>query len=158
MRAWMIGVFMSAGMALAAQVLSPPPPSAQTVVQEAAQPAPLTLDECVSTALGESPVEASAEFSVQSATHAAGAAKAPYYPSLGFNLVGSRWQRRIFLPSPSFPEAPPTIVGPTDDYSLSLNASYLLFDGGERKAQLAAHEPARRPRWRTRAASGKTWS
>ncbi len=139
MRAWMIGVFMSAGLALAAQVLPPPPPSAQTAAQEAAQPAPLTLDECVSTALGESPMEASAEFSVQSAVHAAGAAKAPYYPSLGFNLVGSRWQRRIFLPaSLSFPgQAPPTIVGPTDDYALSLNASYLLFDGGERKAQLA---------------------
>jgi outer membrane protein TolC len=131
----MIGVFMSAALALAAQVPQAPSPSAQQM----AQPAALTLEDCVSRALGESPVEASAEFSVQSATHAAGAAKAPYYPSLGFNLVGSRWQRRIFLPaSLSFPgQAPPTIVGPTDDYALSLNASYLLFDGGERKAQLA---------------------
>lgn len=102
--------------------------------------APLTLEQCVSAALGQSPVEESAELSVKSATHAAAVAKAPYYPSLGFNLGASRWQRRIFLPNGLFPPGVPmpTLVGPTDDYSFSFAATYLLFDGGERKAQLAA--------------------
>ncbi len=101
---------------------------------------PLSLEACVTTALGQSPVELSAQLSTESATHSANAAKAPYYPTLGFNLAGSRWQRRIFLPSGlSFPGQPvPTIVGPTDDYSFSFGAAYTLFDGGERKAQLAA--------------------
>lgn len=100
----------------------------------------LSLEQCVSMALGQSPVEESAELSVKSATHAAAVAKAPYYPSLGFNLGASRWQRRIFLPNGLFPPGAtmPTLVGPTDDYSFSFAATYLLFDGGERKAQWAA--------------------
>jgi outer membrane protein len=105
-----------------------------------ALPAPLSLEECVRAALSENPAALSAELSAEGAAHAAEAAKAPYYPSLAFNLGGSRWQRRIFLPNGlSFPGQPvPTIVGPTDDWSLSLNAAYTLFDGGERKAHLGA--------------------
>lgn len=124
---WSAAVAATASVGVAAQV--PMVPSA-----------PLTLEQCVSTALGQSPLEESAEFSLKSATHSAEAEKAPYYPSLGFNLSASRWQRRIFLPNgllpPGIPE--PTLVGPTDDYSFSFSAGYLLFDGGERKARLAA--------------------
>ncbi len=107
---------------------------------------PLTLQECVGVAAGQSPAEKSAEFTVEAATHAAAAAKAPYYPALGFNLKASRWQQRIFLPYDIFPPtAPlPTIVGPTDDYGLSLNATYTIFDGGERKAQLGVAEAQQR--------------
>ena len=117
------------------------PPSAQALPGR-----PLTLEECVGLAMGQSPTERSAQFSVEAATHAAVAAKAPYYPSLGFNLTASRWQRRIFLPYDIFPPtAPlPTIVGPTDDYALSLNAAYTIFDGGERKAQAGAAEAQQR--------------
>jgi outer membrane protein len=128
-----------AALALLAASSSPP-------LAQAPPDRPLTLEECVGLAMGQSPTERSAQFSVEAATHAAVAAKAPYYPSLGFNLTASRWQRRIFLPYDIFPptSALPTIVGPTDDYALSLNAAYTLFDGGERKAQVGAAEARRK--------------
>lgn len=132
MRAWMIGLMLTAGLALGAQTVSEHAPSTPA--------APLTLEQCIAAAQGESPIEASATLSLESASHTAEAAKAPYYPSLAFSLGASRWQRRIFLPNGlSFPGKPvPTLVGPTDDYTFALSAAYTLFDGGERKAQLGA--------------------
>lgn len=129
---------VSVSAQVAAPKASPP--------QVAAPGAAMTLEQCVQTALGESPVALSAKEAVASARETAAVAKAPYWPTLGFTGGYSRWQRRLFLPDGLFPpgQPVPTIVGPTDDYALSLNAGYLLWDSGERKAQLGAAQARQR--------------
>lgn len=98
----------------------------------------LTLGDCIRIGLQKSPVGQSAHEAVIGARESTAVAKAPYWPAVGFSAGYSRWQRHIFLPSglgqPG--QALPSLVGPTDDYSFSLNATYLLWDSGERKAQL----------------------
>jgi outer membrane protein len=100
----------------------------------------LSLDDCVQAALHNSPLALSAAQSLKGAAEAAASAQASYWPSLGFSIGYSRWQRRIFLPYAFFPpSAPlPTIVGPTDDYAFSFASEYTLFDSGARKARLGA--------------------
>lgn len=101
---------------------------------------PLTVEECVRWALDGGPAYRSAQEETAGAGEAAASAKAPYWPTLSFSTSYSRWQRRIFLPEGLFPPGltPPTLVGPTGDAAWSFAASYTVFDGGGRKAQLQA--------------------
>jgi outer membrane protein len=104
----------------------------------APSPGAMSLSDCLRTALEQNPSSRAADEASLGAGEAAEAAKAPYYPSLGFNAGYSRWQRRLFLPEglggPGM--VLPTILGPENDWTLSLSAVYTLFDGGERRAQL----------------------
>jgi outer membrane protein len=101
---------------------------------------PLSLSDCIATALAKNPAGRSADSAAAGARESAAAARAVYYPSLGLAAGISRWQRRIFLPEGlGIPGVTiPTIVGPLDDFALSLHAEYTLFDAGRRKSSLGA--------------------
>jgi len=101
---------------------------------------PLTLAECIKIALEQNPVNRAVREGVIAAREAEGEATAPYYPELALSAGYSRWQKYAFLPnglsSPGSP--PPTIIGPTDDWTTGLRARLLLFDCGERGAHRTA--------------------
>lgn len=100
---------------------------------------PLTLRECVRTALENNPALHSAAAALQSARESVGEARAPFYPELGLQTGYRRWQTHAFLPG--FVRIPPgtaQVVGPTDDWLGGLRARYTLYDFGERRAQLQA--------------------
>jgi outer membrane protein len=101
---------------------------------------PLTLADCLKRALEKSPSARAAESAAAGAGESAAAARAAYFPRLGFSGGVSRWQRRIFLPEgigvPGMKL--PTTVGPLDDYAVSVEAGYTLFDSGQRKALAGA--------------------
>ena len=106
------------------------------LAQEPARP--LTLEACVRLACEQNPEYGAAVQGSVSASEAAEAAKAPYYPDLAFQMSYRRFQTFIFLPnSLNIPLIAP-IVGPVDSNGASLSASYTLFDSGARKAQAAA--------------------
>lgn len=94
----------------------------------------MTLDECVRAAIEENPQYRAAIEGTVSASEAADAAKAPYYPDLSFTMAYQRFQTHIFLPnSLDLPLISP-IVGPIDSNGVSVSATYTLFDSGARKA------------------------
>lgn len=98
---------------------------------------PLTLQECVRLAYDQNPEYRAAVEGTVSASEAAEAAKAPYFPDLAFQMGYRRFQTHIFLPSSlDLPFISP-IVGPIDSNGASVSASYTLFDSGTRKAQAA---------------------
>lgn len=100
---------------------------------------PLTLGQCVRFALDQSPATRAAKAALDAARQTTAVAKASFYPSVGLDAGFSRWQRRIFLPSEieKIPGFSP-VVGPYDDWTASIRASYTVFDGGARKARLGA--------------------
>ncbi len=53
-----------------------------------------------------------------------------------------RWQKHDFITLNTTPAIQaailPSIIGPTNDYNFSVNSTYLLYDWGERRAQLMA--------------------
>lgn len=128
--------------------------AAPTAAQEAA-PAPMTLEACVAAALRESPGLTLSERSAESAGEAALSARAAYYPNLGFALGYRRLETRIFLPqsmaslwpqpTPGNPASPAfsPVLGPMNQWSLGLRASYTLFDSGQRKAAVRGSEAGR---------------
>lgn len=105
-----------------------------------AEPAPLSLAECLAGAAAQQPAIAAAQAGVAAAGETVTEARAPYYPQLDLSAGYHRWQRRAFLPSGlSVPGGHlPELIGPLDDWNGGLQSRWMLFDFGERKAGLAA--------------------
>jgi len=98
----------------------------------------MTLQDCTRTALAQSPLlKATAQDQIAS-REALGQARGAYYPTLGVRGGVSRWQSHAFLPSGLDSPSLSSVVGPTDDWSAGGFARYLLYDGGIRRAGLAA--------------------
>lgn len=98
--------------------------------------APLSLAACVRIALDENPLLQAAREGVASARASVGMAKSPYYPTVELDGGYRKWETRAFLPEGLSGIAGSPMIGPTDDWSSGLRASYLLFDSGSRAAQL----------------------
>ncbi|HKI86160.1 MAG TPA: TolC family protein, partial [Thermoanaerobaculia bacterium] len=120
---------------------TPAPPVLGSRTAPAPPAGPLTLAQCVHFALAESPATRAATAALEAARQSTEVARSSFYPSVGLNAGFSRWQRRIFLPSEleKIPGFSP-LVGPYDDWTASIGASYTLFDGGKRRARLGAAE------------------
>lgn len=99
---------------------------------------PVTLAACVRIALDNNPTRRAAQEGVAAARESVGMAKAPYYPTVGLDAAYRRWETHAFLPEGLSGMGKPSVIGPTDDWSSGLRASYLLFDSGKRMAQLRA--------------------
>lgn len=99
---------------------------------------PVTLAACVRIALDNNPTRRAAQEGVAAARESVGMAKAPYYPTVGLDAAYRRWETHAFLPEGLLGMGKPSVIGPTDDWSSGLRASYLLFDSGKRMAQLRA--------------------
>ncbi|MDD5676800.1 MAG: TolC family protein [Kiritimatiellae bacterium] len=114
------------------------PPLATTGLQS------LTLDDCVRLALENNPQNKMAASSVKAAQEAAGAAFAPFYPTVGVDGGAARWKQRIYLPEGIAPPGTilPDMVGPTDDWNAEIRGRWMLFDSGERRAKLRAANAA----------------
>lgn len=98
----------------------------------------VTLEECTQLALEQNPRLAVTAQDHAIAREATGEARASYYPTLGVRGGLSRWQNHAFLPSGIDAPNVSSTTGPTDDWSASGFARYLLVDGGIRRAGLAA--------------------
>ncbi|MCK8604291.1 TolC family protein [Desulfoferrobacter suflitae] len=107
---------------------------------ETARPQPLSLASAYRIALAQNPLELVAREGIVMAEEQVGVARAPYYPELGLEAGYSRWQKHAFLPDGLLEvrEDIPSVIGPTDDWSAGLSAGYVLFDSGNRQAQLRA--------------------
>lgn len=99
---------------------------------------PVTLAACVRIALDNNPTRRAAQEGVAAARESVGMAKAPYYPTVGLDAAYRRRETHAFLPEGLSGMGKPSVIGPTDDWSSGLRASYLLFDSGKRMAQLRA--------------------
>lgn len=100
----------------------------------------LRLDAAYRIALAQNPLERVAGEGIVIAREDVGVARAPYYPELSLDAGYSRWQTHAFLPNGLLQVGQdiPSVIGPTDDWSAGLNVDYLLFDSGNRQAQLRA--------------------
>ncbi|NLI48680.1 MAG: TolC family protein [Acidobacteria bacterium] len=98
----------------------------------------LTLADCVRLAIAQNPLRAASRSAVESARHGVGEARAPYYPTADFGTGFSRWQRHAFLPADLQSYIPVDVIGPTDDWFMSVYAQYVVFDSGARRAGLQA--------------------
>lgn len=99
---------------------------------------PLTLDKCVVIALDKNPLQRAAKEGVAAAKAIVGQTRSSYYPQIDATGGYSRWERHIFLPNGLNRPGMSSTVGPTDDWSASLNLRYNLFDSGKRRAELMA--------------------
>jgi len=104
----------------------------------AADPAALSLDDCLRLSTEHQPAFASAKAGIAAAAEAVGEARAPYQPQVDFSAGYHRLQKRAFLPSGlSLPGKTITpVVGPLNDWTAGLSSRYLLYDFGERRAGL----------------------
>ncbi len=98
--------------------------------------APLSLASCVRIALDENPALQAAREGVASARASVGMARSPYYPTVELDGSYRRWETHAFLPEGLSGMTGSPMIGPTDDWSSGLRAGYLLYDSGERAAQL----------------------
>ncbi len=102
---------------------------------------PLTLEACINAAFENNPSLKASGFAFAASKESEGAARSAYYPSLNFQGGYRRWESHAFLPDSildlPFGRVSP-VIGPVNQYSLSLEGSYTIFDGGFRKAQLHA--------------------
>ena len=132
----------AAVMALATAVLAALPSAG------AAPNAPpaLSLDSCIRTALANNPSLKASRAGVTAALESEGRTRSAYYPQLGLQAGYSRWESHAFLPN-SIQNLPfgsiSPVIGPTNQYSLDLQGSYTLFDGGLRKAEVAGAKATR---------------
>ncbi len=97
----------------------------------------MTLEDCVRTALVSNPGLEASRNGARAAMETEGVARSGYFPRLDFQTGYRRWESRAFLPNSiqALPFGPiDNVIGPTDQYSLSLQGSYTLFDSGLRKA------------------------
>ena len=111
-----------------------------------AQPAALTLDDCLRLAMDQHPLLTAAAAGVTAANEAVGEARAPYWPEVDLGTGYHRWQKRAFLPSGlTIPgRSIPEVVGPLNDWTGGLSSQMVLFDFGARRAGL----DAARARWK----------
>jgi outer membrane protein len=130
-RRWIAGLLL--GLAVGWAAASETGPSAS----------PLSLDDCVRTALERNPQVQVGEAGVAMAKESVGEAKAPYWPSFYFHTGYARWETHTFFPTFPNPIPVPPTIGPTDDWGLKLTGRYLLFDSGARRAGVRAAEAGR---------------
>jgi TolC family type I secretion outer membrane protein len=98
---------------------------------------PLNLRDCVGIALADNPSGRAAAAGVLAAREAVGEARAPYYPEVGLQAGYRRFQTHAFFPDwVRIPAGSSSVVGPTDDWLGGLRARYVLYDFGERRAQM----------------------
>lgn len=102
------------------------------------QKQPLSLDTAVAIALDKNPNVRAALEGITAAKEATGEARAPLYPDLRFIAGYNRWERHAFLPSGLVRPDTPKVIGPTNDWNIGLRTRYLLFDSGQRRAELQA--------------------
>jgi outer membrane protein TolC len=100
--------------------------------------APLTLQTCREIALDKNPMSRAAKEGIWIATFEIGKSKAPYYFQADVSASYSRWQTHAFIPTQlqNYPQFQFSRYGPFDDYGACLYARYLLFDCGNRQAEL----------------------
>lgn len=125
---WMVGGVLCGAVFAAA----PAEPAAPALAPR------MTLDDCTQLALEQSPL---LQVSVQDhviAREVTGEARASYYPTFGLRGGVSRWQNHAFMPSGIESPDLSSTIGPTEDWSGSGFARYLLVDGGVRRAGLEA--------------------
>jgi len=120
------------------KVASGVPAQADLIDETMMNERPLTLATCVRIALDKNPARRAAQEGVAAARESVGMAKAPYYPKVGLDAAYRRWETHAFLPEGLSGMGKSYVIGPTDDWSSGLSASYLLFDSGRRAAQLRA--------------------
>lgn len=99
---------------------------------------PLSLDAATRIALDRNPADRAAREGVAMAKEVVGEARAPYYPEVGVTAGYVRWERHAFLPNGLSRPDLGTTIGPTNDWFAGLTGSYMLFDGGQRAAELRA--------------------
>jgi len=99
---------------------------------------PLSLDAATRIALDRNPADRAAREGVAIAREAVGEARAPYYPEVGITSGYARWERHAYLPSGFASPTLASTIGPTNDWFAGLAGSYVLFDGGQRAAELRA--------------------
>ncbi len=104
---------------------------------DAPAPAAMSLKDCIRTALVSNPGLKAAKNGAMAARESEGAVRSEYFPRLDFQTGYRRWKSRAFLPNSiqNLPLGPiSNVIGPTNQYDLSLQGSYTLFDSGRRKA------------------------
>ncbi len=103
---------------------------------ETGDPAPMDLKSCLELALANNPDLAGAAGAVDAAKARIEEQKGDYWPQVEAVAGISRWQQLAFLPDGlSIPGLSP-IIGPTDDFSADIRASYTLYDSGGRAASV----------------------
>lgn len=102
----------------------------------------LSLEACKRIALDTNPMSRAACEGVVVAYESVGMARSQYWPTIDANAHYLRWQKHDFITLNTTPLIQsailPSIIGPTNDYNFSVNSTYLLYDWGERRAQLMA--------------------
>ncbi len=101
--------------------------------------AAMSLKDCIRTALSANPGLKAAQNGALAARESEGAVRSNYFPRLDFETGYRRWESRAFLPNSiqNLPFGPiSNVIGPTNQYDLSLQGSYTLFDSGRRKASV----------------------
>lgn len=104
----------------------------------------LSLEDAISIAIDQNPSKKAAQQGIVIAENDVVATFSAYYPDIDFIGSYTRFRERIFLPVfniPGFVNTPilnNPIVGPTNDWNIRIEGSYILYDSGERLAKLRA--------------------
>ncbi len=101
----------------------------------------LSLETCLDIALANNPSLKASKFAFAASNELEGSARSAYFPSLNLQGGYRRWESHAFLPNfiynLPFGRISP-VIGPTNQYSVDVEGSYTIFDGGFRKARLDA--------------------
>ena len=102
----------------------------------------LSLDQAIAIALDQNPSQKAALQGIFISKNEVVANFSAYYPDIDFIGSYTRFRERIFLPVFNLPFTTPIltnpIVGPTNDWNIRIEGSYILYDSGERLARLRA--------------------
>lgn len=100
--------------------------------------APLTLEKCREIALDQNPAIRASKEGVRIASEDIGKARAPYWFQTDVIASAARWQTYAFIPTQlqQYPQFMFTRYGPFNDLRLAVQARYVLFDSGQRQAEL----------------------
>jgi outer membrane protein len=101
-----------------------------------AQGGALNLEECIQFALENNPLLQSAQHEIVAADEEVESVKGKYYPEALARTGYRRWETHAFLPpGVGLPNLVP-VIGPTNDWTLSFQSRYLLYDSGLRSSEL----------------------
>jgi outer membrane protein len=113
--------------------------SAFAIGQETA----LDLEECIRIALENNPLLQSVQHEIHAADEDVASVKGKFYPEALARTGYRRWESHAFLPpGVGFPGIPP-VIGPTNDWGLSLRSNYLVYDSGLRSSELKVAQAQR---------------
>jgi outer membrane protein TolC len=96
----------------------------------------LDLFACIRIALAENPLSQAAEEGISIADAGVGIAKSPYYPNVSLTGGYRYWETHAFLPGDLSQNIDSPVIGPTNDWTVGIKASYILSDNGARTAKL----------------------